>query len=149
MTEKQLDKIELMVKDFLKKKGMSIKESTKKLRKYLLVDWYVGNTPVKFEVVKEIKKYVRFQGINGRTVGWFRRSRARWLALYVEDAKQLYLMSLPGIRRYVREAGKKMKNGYYELDFNILKGVGLVLEEFSLGVGKKDKTTTEKSASKK
>lgn len=144
MTETQRNKNETLVKEFLKKKEKaSIKDSSKKVRKFLLIDWYVGNTAVKFETFKKIDGFVPFQGI-----GWFRRSRARWMALYVEEEKKLYLIEIPGVRRYVRETKGKMVDGYYKVDINILRSQKLIHKEFSLGtvkkLDKKDKKETDK-----
>lgn len=135
MTENQRNKNEVLVKEFLKKKEKaSIKDSSKKVRKFLLIDWYIGNTAVKFETFKKIDEFVPFQGI-----GWFRRSRARWMVLYVEEGKKLYLIEIPGTRRYIRETKGKMVGGYYRVDINILRNQKLIHEEFSLGTVKKSK----------
>lgn len=150
MTEAQRDKNEELVKAFLKeKRKRDIKIASKKNRKYLQIDFYLGNTPVKFEAVKEVKDTIRFRGVEGMELGWFKRSRARLLALYVEKGKVLYLMSLPGIRRYVRETKAKMVDGCYEVDLNLLKVEKLVEDEFVLGIEKKATTAKKKTSTGK
>lgn len=144
MTENQRDKNEILVREFLKKKkGMSIRDSSKKVRKFLLIDWYIGDTSVKFEMFKKIGEFVPFQGI-----GWFKQSRARWLALYIEEDKKLYLIDIPGTRRYVRETKGKMVDGYYKVDISILRSQKLIHEEFSLGTVKEKKSTSSIKKSK-
>lgn len=142
MTEVQRDKNEVLVKKFLKKKGYGIKIASKKTQKYLLIDWYLGEQiPIKFETFKKIGEQVPFQGVDGKELGWFKRSRARWMALYVEEDKKLYLIEIPGVRRYIRETLKeekrKMVDGYYQIDLAILRSQKLVREEFKLGTVKK------------
>lgn len=159
MIEAQYDKNEALVKKFLKKEGKSLKRSSHKVRKYLQIDWYIGTVPVKFEIFKTIGKQVPFQGVDGKELGWFKRSRARWMVLYVEDDKKLYIIDVPGVRRYVRETireeKRKMVDGYYRIDLDILRSQKLIRDEFSLGTVKKPKpvkktkTPVKKSTTKK
>ena len=140
MTEKQFSKVELKVLEFLKKKGYIVKLASKKVHNFLHIDWSIDNTAYKFESVKKINGVVKFQGVNGKLIGWFRNSRAQRLALYVEEEKNLYMISLPGTRRYIRETKGKMVDGYYSVDLELLRSEGLIWEEISLGTSKKKET---------